>query len=111
MARGYSFLKMGAYTAVPYVGTVAVSFASARMADRLIGRHGRPMHVRRFFVSAGFLLGSTILFLLFSQSSLAVLFTLMSSLFGIGLASSNYWALTEAISPPAISDELSDTRT
>ena len=27
MARGYSFLRMGVYTAAPYVGTVLVSFA------------------------------------------------------------------------------------
>lgn len=99
MERGYSFLKMGLYTALPYVGTVAVSFASARIADRLIARVGRPMHVRRLFVAGGFLLGSTILMLLVFQSSEAVLMILMFSLFGIGLASSNYWALTEAISP------------
>lgn len=99
MERGYSFLKMGLYTAAPYVGTVVVSFASARVADRLIARKGRPMHIRRLFVAGGFLLGSTILMLLVFHSSEAVLMTLMFSLFGIGLASSNYWALTEAISP------------
>ncbi len=99
MERGYSFLKMGLYTAVPYVGTVVVSFTSARIADKLIARMGRPMHIRRLFVAAGFLLGSTILLLLVFQSSEAVLIILMFSLFGIGLASSNYWALTEAISP------------
>jgi ACS family D-galactonate transporter-like MFS transporter len=102
MERGYSFLKMGAYTAAPYVGTVVVSFASARLADRLIARFGRPMVVRKFFVSAGFLLGSNILLLLLFHSSPAVLLVLMTSLCGIGLASSNYWALTEAISPSRI---------
>jgi ACS family D-galactonate transporter-like MFS transporter len=102
MARGYSFVKMGAYTAAPYVGTVVVSFSSARMADRLIARFGHPMYVRKLFVSVGFLLGSTIVLLLVFRSSLAVLLTLMFSLFGIGLASSNYWALTEAISPAAV---------
>src|SRR5581483_4220219 len=30
MERGYSFLKMGAFTAMPYIGTVVVSFCSAR---------------------------------------------------------------------------------
>jgi MFS family permease len=99
MARGYSFLRMGAYTAVPYLGTVLVSFSSARAADRLITRVGHPMSVRKMFVVTGFVLGSAILLLLVLQSSLAVLFTLIFSLLGIGLASSNYWALTEAISP------------
>jgi MFS family permease len=102
MERGYSFLKMGAYTAAPYVGTVAVSFTSARLADRLIARFGRPMIVRRYFVAGGFMLGSVILLLLVFRSSTAVLAVLICSLSGIGLASSNYWALTEAISPAPI---------
>ncbi len=102
MQLGYSFLKMGAYTAASYVGTVVVSFSSARIADRLIARFGRPMMIRKSFVSAGFLLGSSILLLLLFHSSGAVLVVLLSSLCGIGLASSNYWALTEAISPAPI---------
>src|SRR5262249_36546209 len=64
MARGYSFLKMGAYTAAPYVGTIVVSFASARLADRMIARAGHPILIRKVFVTAGFVLGSGILFLL-----------------------------------------------
>ena len=102
MARGYSFLKMGAYTAVPSLGTLLVSFPSARIADRLIARVGHPMSVRKLFIAAGFVLGSAILLLLVLHSSLAVLFTLIFSLLGIGLASGNYWALTEAISPAPI---------
>jgi MFS family permease len=102
MARGYSFFRMGAYTAAPYVGTVLVSFASAGAADRMITRVGHPMVVRKVFVATGFLLGSGILLLLVFQSSLAVLFTLIFSLLGVGLASGNFWALTEAISPSPI---------
>jgi MFS family permease len=99
MERGYSFLRMGFYTAIPYVGTVLVSFTSARIADRWIERGGRPVYVRKMFVCGGFLTGSSILLLLVFQSPAAVLLILMSSLLGTGLASSNYWALTQAISP------------
>lgn len=99
MGRGYSFLRMGVYTATPYIGTVFVSFVSARMADRWIARGGRPVYVRRLFVSLGFLSGSSILLLLWFTSQTAVLAILMGSLLGTGLASSNYWALTQAISP------------
>ncbi|MFN0166722.1 MAG: MFS transporter [Bryobacteraceae bacterium] len=106
MERGYSFLKMGLYTAAPYVGTVVVSFSSARIADRLIARKGRPMHIRRLFVAGGFVAGSAILLLLVFESSEAVLMTLMFSLFGIGLASSNFWALTEAISPARLAGRI-----
>ena len=41
----------------------------------------------------------SILLLLVFQSQTAVLTILMCSLLGTGLASSNYWALTQAISP------------
>jgi MFS family permease len=102
MARGYSFFRMGAYTAAPYAGMVLVSYASARAADRLITRLGRPMSVRKVFVATGFLFGSGILLLLVFQSSLAVLLTLIFSLLGVGLATGNFWALTEAISPRPI---------
>ena len=102
MERGYSFLRMGLFTAIPYVGTVFVSFASARIADRWIARGGRPVYVRKMFVAGGFLTGSTILLLPHFHSPSAVLGILMSSLLGTGLASSNYWALTQAISPRAL---------
>src|SRR5262249_57727621 len=97
-----SFVRMGVYTAVPYAGTVFVSFFSARVADRWIARGGRPVYVRRLFVAGGFLSGSSILLLLFFQSPNAVLSILMCSLLGTGLASSNYWALTQAISPETL---------
>jgi MFS family permease len=106
MERGYSFLRMGVYTAVPYVGTVFVSFLAARAADRWIAGGGRPVYVRRLFVCAGFLTGSSILMLLFLQSPAAVLIILMGSLLGTGLASSNYWALTQAISPESLTGRV-----
>jgi MFS family permease len=102
MVRGYSFVKMGAYTAAPYLGSILVSFSSARIADKLISRLGRPMLVRKLFVSAGFILGSSIVLLLVIRSSGAVLATLVFSLLGIGLATGNYWAVTEALSPRPI---------
>lgn len=102
MVRGYSFLKMGAYTAAPYLGSILVSFSSARIADKLISRVGHPILVRKLFVSAGFILGSSIVLLLVLHSSGGVLATLSFSLLGIGLATGNYWAVTEALSPRPI---------
>jgi MFS family permease len=75
---------------------------SGRLADRIIARSGRPVYVRKMFVVTGFVLGSSILTLLISQSTPAVLSALMLSLLGIGVASANYWALTQAASPVAM---------
>ena len=102
MARGFSFLKMGAFTAAPFLGTALVSMLTGRIADRLIARFGQPIFVRKLFVAGGFLLGSSILLLLVLKSAPAVLATLMLSLTGIGVASANYWALTQAASPSSM---------
>ena len=102
MAHGFSFLKMGAYTAVPLLGMAAVSATCGRLADRIIARTGRPLLVRKVFVCTGFILGSSILLLLVTKSSAAVLATLLFSLMGIGVASANFWALTQTASPPGI---------
>jgi MFS family permease len=102
MGRGFSFLKMGVFTAAPFLTTALMSMVAGRAADRLIAKSGRPIAVRKGFVVCGFCLGSSILLLLFLKSAGAVLATLMLSLMGIGLASANYWALTQAASPAAL---------
>lgn len=102
MARGFSFLKMGAYTAAPLMLMALVSMTSARVGDRLIRRFGRPIFIRKMFVVCGFLLGTSILLLISLKSTVAVLATLTLSLIGIGLAAANYWALTQAASPAAL---------
>jgi ACS family D-galactonate transporter-like MFS transporter len=102
VARGFSFLKMGAFTAMPFLGTALVSMVSGRMADHLIVRLGRPIFIRKAFVVSGFVMGSSILSLLILKSAPAVLAALMLSLVGIGVASANYWALTQAATPAAI---------
>jgi ACS family D-galactonate transporter-like MFS transporter len=102
MGRGFSFLKMGVFTAAPFLTTALVSMVAARAADLVIKRIGRPILVRKVFVVSGFLLGSSILLLLVVKSAGPVLAALVLSLTGIGLASANYWALTQAASPAAI---------
>jgi ACS family D-galactonate transporter-like MFS transporter len=99
MERGFSFLKMGGYTAAPLFGMAVVSMLSGRLADRLIARFGKPIVIRKIFVVTGFLLGSSILLLLAAKSPALTLAVLMLSLLGIGVASANYWALTQAASP------------
>ncbi len=102
VARGFSFLKMGAFTAMPFLGTALISMVSGRVADRLITRLGRPIFIRKAFVVSGFVMGSSILSLLILKSAPAVFAALMLSLIGIGVASANYWALTQAATPAAI---------
>jgi MFS family permease len=102
MARGFSFLKMGAYTALPLLVTAVVSMTCGRAADRVIRRTGEAVRVRKWFVSVGFLLGSVIFTVPALNSSPAILGVLTVSLFGVGVASANYWALTQAVSPATL---------
>jgi ACS family D-galactonate transporter-like MFS transporter len=100
MARGFSFLKMGGFTAVPLMGMAVVSIISGRVADRMVAQIKRPLFVRKRFVVFGFLLGGFILALPLMGSPIAVLLVMLASLLGIGVASANYWAVTQVISPP-----------
>jgi MFS family permease len=102
MERGLSFLEMGLYTALPFVGMSIVSPLAGRCADRWIRRTGRPVVVRKVFVIIGYIIGSSTLGLVWVESSEAALAILIFALAGIGLTSANYWALTQAISPKEI---------
>jgi len=102
MAHGFSFLKMGAYTAIPLLGMALVAMTAGRVADAMISRVGHPLRVRKAFVCAGFTAGSAILLLLVVRSQTGVLVTLTFSLLGIGLASANFWALTQSVTPAGI---------
>lgn len=99
MTHGFSFAAMGTATAVPLAGMALVAALAARIADRRIAKSGRPIETRRAFVTAGFLLGCLLLLLLVFRSRLAAFPILTVSMLGLGLASANYWALTQAISP------------
>ena len=102
MARGLSFLRMGAYVALPLLVMAAMSMLSGRLADIVIRRTGRPIHVRKLFIATGFLIGGTILAVPALRSPEAALGAFTVSLFGIGIASANYWALSQAMSPLSI---------
>jgi ACS family D-galactonate transporter-like MFS transporter len=99
MTHGLSFLKMGTYTALPLLGMAIVSMIAGRAADKIISGGRAALLVRRAFVVAGFAAGSSLLLLLVVHSVTAVFVVLVCSLLGLGLASANYWAMTQTISP------------
>ena len=99
MERGLSFLEMGVYTALPYIAMSVVGPTAGRFADRWIARTGRAVLVRKVFVISGYILGSTTIILNWVSAPGSAVAILVFGLAGIGLASANYWALTQAISP------------
>jgi MFS family permease len=97
--RGLSLASMGAYTFFSFGGMAAVAALAGWAADRLIARGARPVRVRKAFTIAGFLVASTEVAGALSDSSAVALFFAVFSLAGLGLATANYWALTQTLIP------------
>jgi ACS family D-galactonate transporter-like MFS transporter len=97
--RGLSFDAMGTYSAMTFGGMATVAIAAGWCADRLIARGWDPVRVRRNFVIAGLVLGSTELIGALSSSQGVALFFAVFSLSGMGLATANYWAITQTLIP------------
>src|SRR6202040_2608584 len=99
IAHRFSFVRMGAYSATALAGMAIMSPLGGWLADGLIACLKQPLLIRKAFVSIGCFLASSVLLLLKMNSAPFVLATLVFSLAGLGLASSNFWSLAQAISP------------
>jgi MFS family permease len=101
LARGLSFERMGAFTGGPLLAMAIVAPIGGRLADRWIARTGRPLLVRKCFFCTGVMLGSSLLLLRTVESNAAVFALILFALAGLGLASANFWAMLQAVSPVA----------
>jgi ACS family D-galactonate transporter-like MFS transporter len=99
--RGLSLNSMGLYTAFSFGGMAAVAIAAGWFADRLIARGADAVRVRKGFTIAGFVVASTEVFGALSANTEVALFFAVVSLTGLGLATANYWALTQTLVPGA----------
>jgi ACS family D-galactonate transporter-like MFS transporter len=97
--RHLSLDSMGLYTFFSFSGMAAVAALAGWAADWMIGRGGDPVGVRKAFTIAGFVIASTEVFGAMSDSVPVALFFAVFSLSGLGLATANYWALTQTLIP------------
>ena len=86
---------MGLYTMFSFAGMAVTTILSGWIADRLIARGHDAVVVRRRFTIAGMLLAATEIFGAYAGSSELALFFAIFSLAGLGIATANYWALTQ----------------
>ncbi|MBI1897983.1 MAG: MFS transporter [Acidobacteria bacterium] len=93
--------QMGLYTMFSFGGMAVTAIAAGWAADRLIARGGDPVKVRRGFTIAGLLLAATEVFGAAAPTAGLALFFAVFSLGGLGVATANYWALTQTIVPGA----------
>jgi len=103
---GLSLTASGWFTFMSFAGTGTVAIAAGWAADRAIARGGNPVTVRKAFTIAGFVLAFTAVFGAFSNSTALTLFLAVFSLSGLGLATANYWALTQTLTPRSVSGRV-----
>ncbi len=99
--RGLSLNKMGLYTMFSFSGMAIVATLAGWAADTWISKGGDPVRVRKTFIIAGFLVASTEIFGVLTDSHEMALFWAVFSLSGLGLTTANYWALTQTLIPGA----------
>jgi MFS family permease len=97
--RHLSLSQMGAYTFFSFAGMAVVAALAGWAADLLIGRGGDPVTIRKWFTIAGFAIACTELIGAHSSSVAVALTFSIVSLSGLGLATANYWALTQTLIP------------
>jgi MFS family permease len=100
-ARGLSLDRMGWFTAFTFGGMAFVAILAGWWADRLIEAGADPVKIRKRFTIAGFVVASTEMIGAMSDSRSVALAFAVISLSGLGLATANYWALTQTLMPGA----------
>ena len=99
--HGLSLTSSGWYTFMSFGGMATIAIIAGFAADGLIARGFRAAAVRRGFTIAGFVLASTVVVGALARSESVTLFFAVFSLSGLGLATANYWALTQTLMPGA----------
>jgi ACS family D-galactonate transporter-like MFS transporter len=97
--RNLSLDSMGVYTGFSFAGTAIVAILAGAAADWIIRRGANAVNVRRWFSIAGLLVASTEVIGAVSPSTNVAVFFAIFSMAGLGLASANYWALTQSLMP------------
>ena len=97
--HGMSITEMGWYGGFAFGGMAAVAALAGWGADVMIRRGRDAVAVRKGFTIAGFLLAATQTLGVFTDSTTLMLFFAVFSLCGLGLATANYWALTQTLIP------------
>ena len=98
-ARNLSLSSSSLFTTFSFAGMATVGILGGWWADKLIARGYDAVKVRKAFTIAGFLIASTELIGANTTSLNTALFFSIFSLSGLGLATANYWALTQTLMP------------
>src|SRR5215469_8108126 len=99
--RHLSLNSMSIYTMFSFAGTAVVAILAGAAADWFIRRGSDAAMTRRWFTIAGLLGAATEVAGALSESNQVAVFFAIFSMAGLGLATANYWALTQTLVPRA----------
>ncbi len=105
--RHLSLSSMGMFTFFSFGGMAIVATLGGWAADRMIARGGNPVGVRKWFTIVGFVIACTELIGAQASSASVALVFAGVSLSGLGLATANYWALTQTLIPASAIGRMS----
>ena len=105
--RHLSLGTMGLFVFFSFGGMAIVATPAGWAADRLIDRGYNPVTVRKCFTIAGFSIACTEIIGARATSLETALIFAVVSLSGLGLATANYWALTQTLIPGAAIGRIS----
>jgi len=97
--RHLSLNSMGVYTMFSFAGTGLMAILAGYAADKMIERGYDAVNTRRWFTIAGLLAASTEIAGALSESADVAVFFAIFSMTGLGLATANYWAITQTVLP------------
>ena len=107
--HGMSIDKMSWFSFVSFGGMALVTALAGWAADQWIARGADPVRVRKIFTIAGFCAASLQTLSVFTDSQPLMIFFTVASLCGLGLATANYWALTQTLMPGALPVAIQNT--
>jgi len=97
--RHLSLNNMGIFSFFSFAGSATMAIGAGWVADRMIERGRDAVNVRRWFTIAGLVCASSEVIGALSSSNRIAIFFAVFSMTGLGLATANYWALTQALVP------------
>jgi len=99
---GFTKKETGVLNAIPYVAMSVIIVISGGLSDWLIRRGYEEKRVRKIFIAIGMLICCLVVPAGFVEDRMTAVWLLSISLSGLGVASPNTWALTQAVSSKKI---------
>jgi MFS family permease len=107
--HGMSIQKSNWFVGVSFGGMALVAALGGWAADRMIAKGANAIAVRRGFTVAGFVMAALQTLSVFTDSKELMVGLTVASLCGLGLATANYWALTQTLMPGAVPVAIQNT--